>query len=103
MASLKDDTPESRVKVSGDAPRKEDIFLVTPSTPGSTLPKYGDVFNQDGTPTMGNPKKDDDDKIYEEVFNEDGDFAPPLIPRDDYDSDSGGETPFTFQINDERA
>ena len=81
MASLKDNTPVSKVKVSGDAPREEDISLVTPGTPGITLPKYDEAFNEDGTPTMGNPKNDDDDESYKEVFNEDGDTAPPLIPR----------------------
>ena len=53
---------------------------------------------------MGNPKNEDDDESYEEVFNEDGDVAPPLIPRDDtYNSDSEDVNPLTFQINNKRA
>ena len=76
MSSLNEDTPEIRVKVSGDAPRAEDISLVTPGTPGikPTVDSGGD------TPTMGNPLNVnlDVDTSFEEIFNADDPFPPEL-------------------------
>ena len=55
---------------------------------------------------MGDPLNVDlhVDVSFEEIFNADDPFPPELEPRNDYDSDSGGEetNPFTFQIT-ERA
>ena len=96
MASLKEDTPVSKVQFSGDTPREEDNPLVTPSTPGLTIPKDDEGGD---TPIMGNDNNDDND-----LLDEDGDEPPPLQQRDGtYDSDDKDEDPFIFINKNKRA